>query len=96
MTESALTIARDHPAFAGHFPGRPVVPGVLLLARVLRAVAEDARAPSRWSVAQAKFLRAVAPGTPLVLAREATASGSVRFEIRSAEGIVASGTLAPR
>jgi 3-hydroxyacyl-[acyl-carrier-protein] dehydratase len=97
VTESALAIAPDHPAFAGHFPGQPIVPGVLLLARVLQALAaEEGTASGRWSVVQAKFLRAVEPGTPLVLAREPTASGGVRFEIRSPAGVVASGTLAPR
>ena len=28
----------DHPAFAGHFPGQPLMPGALLLAEVLEAV----------------------------------------------------------
>ena len=34
----ALAIAADHPAFAGHFPGRPLLPGVALLSEVLEAV----------------------------------------------------------
>lgn len=33
-----FTVASDHPALAGHFPGRPVVPGVLLLDHVMSAV----------------------------------------------------------
>lgn len=32
-----LFIAADHPALPGHFPGSPVVPGVLLLSQVLDA-----------------------------------------------------------
>jgi 3-hydroxymyristoyl/3-hydroxydecanoyl-(acyl carrier protein) dehydratase len=43
----ALAIAADHPAFAGHFPGRPLLPGVALLSEVLEAVlAEPALAAS--------------------------------------------------
>lgn len=31
---TALRIGADHPCLPGHFPGRPVVPGVVLLDRV--------------------------------------------------------------
>lgn len=34
-----VLIGSDHPAISGHFPGRPIVPGVL----VLREVLETAR-----------------------------------------------------
>jgi len=33
-----FTIPADHPSLPGHFPGNPVVPGVLVLDRVLDAV----------------------------------------------------------
>ena len=61
-----FAVPADHPALPGHFPGRPVVPGVLLLDAVLRAagVAEG-------RVLRAKFIAPVLPGeeVEIVLAR---------------------------
>lgn len=95
--ETTLAVARDHPAYDGHFPGRPILPAVVILAEVLAAIeSATARAPEHWEIANAKFLEPVVPGTALTLVHEATDSGGVRFEVRSASGVVASGMLAPR
>ncbi|WP_395679590.1 hydroxymyristoyl-ACP dehydratase [Dokdonella sp.] len=37
-----IRIEVDHPSLPGHFPGNPVVPGVVLLDRVAQALARDA------------------------------------------------------
>src|SRR3546814_2617840 len=34
----SFVIAADHPSLPGHFPGRPLVPGVVVLDRVLDAI----------------------------------------------------------
>jgi 3-hydroxymyristoyl/3-hydroxydecanoyl-(acyl carrier protein) dehydratase len=95
--ESALRIAADHPAYAGHFPGRPILPGVALLAEVMHAVAEaTGRGAGEWNLASAKFLQPVTPGTALTLEHAVAPDGAVRFEVRSEAGTVASGTLSPR
>jgi 3-hydroxyacyl-[acyl-carrier-protein] dehydratase len=36
-----FTISHQHPALPGHFPGRPIVPGVLLLEHVLAGIASE-------------------------------------------------------
>jgi 3-hydroxymyristoyl/3-hydroxydecanoyl-(acyl carrier protein) dehydratase len=95
--ESPLQLAADHPAYAGHFPGRPILPGVVLLGEVMHEVARSTgRDADRWTIASAKFLRPVAPGTPLTLVHESSANGGIRFEVRGPGGVVASGTLSPR
>ena len=91
---SALQIAQDHAAFAGHFPGFPILPGAALLDVVLH---EIARARSidlrRWSVAAAKFLATVRPGDALTLEHSASGDTTIRFVIRTATRVVASGML---
>ena len=95
--ESALRLAVDHPAYAGHFPGRPILPGVVLLAEVMHEVARSSgREADRWTLANAKFLQPVAPGTALTLTQAPSPNGGIRFEVRAAQSLVASGTLCPR
>ena len=59
---TTLIIAADHPALPGHFPGAPIVPGVLLLDEALRAAASAQRAADYWRIGSAKFIKPVRPG----------------------------------
>ena len=69
MPSRALTIAPDHPAFDGHFPGRPILPGVALVAAVLEAMLGDpataAALEAPVALRQAKFHAVVGPGAGL-------------------------------
>ncbi|MCD9085386.1 hypothetical protein [Stenotrophomonas sp. SY1] len=58
-----FVIAPDHPCLPGHFPGRPLVPGVVLLEQVLRAVhAETGIAVGALRLPQVKFMAPLLPG----------------------------------
>ncbi|WP_427915079.1 3-hydroxyacyl-ACP dehydratase FabZ family protein [Ramlibacter sp. MMS24-I3-19] len=91
MPQVALHIAADHPAFPGHFPGRPLAPGVLLLQHAQRAIEAELSATVR-GLAAVKFLSPVLPGQPLDVEFNAGPAG-VRFEIRSDTRQVATGTF---
>ena len=55
-------IDATHPSLPGHFPGDPIVPGVVLLDRVVEAI-EAAHGPlSRLRLPQVKFLQPLRPG----------------------------------
>jgi len=57
-----FSIPSDHPCLPGHFPGRPLVPGVVLLEQVLRAVAADqGRAVGALRLPQVKFMAPLLP-----------------------------------
>jgi 3-hydroxymyristoyl/3-hydroxydecanoyl-(acyl carrier protein) dehydratase len=89
-----LHIAADHPAFAGHFPGRPVLPGAALLALVMQALPERpllaARLGSAPRIDNAKFLAPVGPGARLRLRLQEQGS-AVAFEVAHDSAVVARG-----
>ncbi len=60
MTCTRLRIAADHPALPGHFPGRPVVPGVVLLDCVAAAI-ERAYGARIAALPQVKFAAPLLP-----------------------------------
>lgn len=92
-----LDIAADHPAYAGHFPNFPVLPGALLLDAVLRIVAADRGSALReWQIASAKFLGAVRPGDALRVEFEGAAQQPIRFNVLAGERKVVSGILHER
>ena len=98
-SETTVHFGAGHPAFAGHFPGQPIVPGVLLLDAAVHAAqlalrpgSGDAAAPA-CEIGSAKFLRPVGPGETLTISLATTATGAVRFEISSGSRKVATGTL---
>jgi 3-hydroxyacyl-[acyl-carrier-protein] dehydratase len=89
-----FTVPVDHPAFAGHFPGMPLLPGAALLDEALHVLEEELGFdPVEWQITTAKFLEPVRPGD--VLAVEHCADNHViRFAVRIAERPALSGTLA--
>lgn|SRR5574343_653056 len=87
------TVPADHPAFDGHFPGQPVVPGVVLLAQVLELMARHVARPGSLVLRQAKFLSMAGPGATLELSVH-PAETSWRFEVREGERLVATGVYA--
>lgn len=86
----------NHAAFAGHFPGTPILPGVVLLDVALNIIAETYQLTlDECEIGSVKFLSPVSPGDTLAFHHERLTSGTIRFEIRSAETLVASGTILP-
>jgi 3-hydroxyacyl-[acyl-carrier-protein] dehydratase len=90
-------LVADHPATDGHFPGRPIVPGAVLLDEVLTAVADACGlSPRHVCIEQAKFLRPLAPGSTLTIECVAPQDGVVRFRGLVAGQPALSGVIAFR
>jgi predicted hotdog family 3-hydroxylacyl-ACP dehydratase len=72
-----VDIPADSPFVAGHFPGRPILPGVVQLALALDAV--GSLPVSR--LLHVRFRRLVAPPARLTFSRRETAAGSTRIDV---------------
>ena len=71
--ECETTFSKSDPMFAGHFPGDPLVPGVILteaLAQTAGIAAHQEDSGMRFllsAIRQMKFLRPVRPGEKILL-----------------------------
>lgn len=102
IAPTTFTIPVDHPCLPGHFPGRPIVPGVVVLERVIEAIArasgDDGPGPLR--LPQVKFLQPLLPGVEArieldELAAEAALPRRWRFRVLSGDMLIASGEVRP-
>ena len=95
------TFPPDEPFFRGHFPGDPLVPGVILAEALAQTAGIAAGQPGRAfrlsAIKGMKFLRAVRPLDAITLsARKVAAVGGLwQFEVtaRVAEQAVAEGVV---
>lgn len=79
---SQLTIPADHPAFAGHFPGNPTVPGVVLLDIALHAISTATGIDlSQCEISTVKFLNPVSPNQQIFIQHFILPTGAIRFEL---------------
>jgi 3-hydroxyacyl-[acyl-carrier-protein] dehydratase len=95
----SLSIAQDHPSLPGHFPGQPIVPGVVLLDEVILAAERQSAfaeffGTSPFEIPACKFLAPVLPGAhlTLMLAHDNTGK-SLTFKLLQADQLVASGSF---
>ncbi|MGB5062689.1 MAG: hydroxymyristoyl-ACP dehydratase [Candidatus Competibacter sp.] len=84
--EQHCVIAADHPCLAGHFPGNPIVPGVVLLDEVLQAFAAWRPTDRPVGIPQVKFLAPLRPEQPFAIRWVESSSGGIRFDCLGDDG----------
>ena len=98
MSEEVPILFRaSEPFFAGHFPGEPLVPGVVILERVVEEISRRAgvkRWPQHFDAV--KFLAPLRPGDAMTIELEALDAARVRFRCHSGKTAVATGRVTLR
>lgn len=90
-----MRFAASHPALPGHFPGHPVIPGVLLLDAVVNALPAQVGGAVRVTGFPAiKFLAPLLPERDFEVALAVKRPGQASFELLAGGDKIASGTVA--
>ncbi|GAC1336759.1 MAG: hypothetical protein NVSMB18_00530 [Acetobacteraceae bacterium] len=75
----AFLVPPEHPSLEGHFPGNPIVPGVVLLDSALAAILGAYPGRRAAGLPSVKFLRPVRPGQEVGVACALPQGGRVAF-----------------
>ena len=92
IIEEVVAFSPEHPALAGHFPGNPIVPGVVLLDHA----AGLARERGGWQVTAvrtAKFRQILRPGVDCSLRLVLREDGALDLTCRAAGATVLTAIL---
>ena len=93
----SFLIPSDHPGLPGHFPGRPIVPGVVLLDRVLDAIEQRHGALGALRLPQVKFVEPLLPGEVADIELDSIPTqverARWRFRVRRGDTLLASGEI---
>jgi len=91
---TTFVVAADHPSLPGHFPGTPVVPGVVVLDHVLQASQRwQGHALSARALEQVKFHSPLLPDQRADVSLELEGSTLI-FRVTRENQPVAQGTFA--
>jgi 3-hydroxyacyl-[acyl-carrier-protein] dehydratase len=93
--EAVRTIRANHPTLPGHFPGRPLVPGVVILDEVLSALIEWRHDSELTGIRMVKFLAPLQPEQvfTIFLSTKDSRAAEVTFCCRLENRVIVEGQL---
>jgi 3-hydroxymyristoyl/3-hydroxydecanoyl-(acyl carrier protein) dehydratase len=87
-----VSIAKDHPSLVGHFPGNPVVPGVVILDKVRLAIQSKQPGFRISHLPNVKFLHPLLPAQQFQIEIEEH-QNKYRFSCRTNNSLIAQGEI---
>ncbi len=97
---AGFTIDAAHPCLPGHFPGRPLVPGVVILDRVVAAIEAQHGPLGALRLPQVKFVQPLLPDVtaeieiaPQPAGADAGDGQRWRFRVTAGDTLLASGEV---
>jgi 3-hydroxyacyl-[acyl-carrier-protein] dehydratase len=93
MADASFVVPPTHPCLPGHFPGRPLVPGVVILDEVLAAIGDRGVVPGSCGLPQVKFMQPLLPGELASIHLEDRGAGRWRFRVLRGDALLASGDV---
>jgi 3-hydroxyacyl-[acyl-carrier-protein] dehydratase len=96
MTFEAIRIIRaNHPTLPGHFPGAPLVPGVVILDEVLATLIEWRQDSQLTGIRMVKFLVPLQPEQVFTISLSVRNehAGEVNFCCRAEDRVIVEGQL---
>jgi 3-hydroxymyristoyl/3-hydroxydecanoyl-(acyl carrier protein) dehydratase len=87
-----FSIPANHPSLPGHFPGQPIVPGVVVLERVLEAIEATHGPLGPLRLPQVKFAQPLLPGEVADIMLDGDAP-RWRFRVLRAQTLISSGDV---
>jgi 3-hydroxyacyl-[acyl-carrier-protein] dehydratase len=93
--EVRRTIGADHPSLPGHFPGTPIVPGVVILDEIVAALTGWRKDTRLTVIRVVKFLVPLKPEQPfnICLSVSQGAESEVDFCCRVEDRVIVEGRL---
>ena len=93
--EVRRTIPADHPSLAGHFPGTPIVPAVVILDEVAAALVEWRNNSQVAEISTVKFLAPLKPEEPfsILLSTREPMDDQFDFSCRVGDRTIVQGRL---
>jgi 3-hydroxymyristoyl/3-hydroxydecanoyl-(acyl carrier protein) dehydratase len=88
----AEPVAKDHPCLEGHFPGNPIVPGTLILERVIELLEQQFPEIRINEVVTAKFIQPLRPEQSFELSAQLK-PGQISFECAIGDQTITAGKL---
>lgn len=93
MLIDSFTIPAIHPGLEGHFPGHPIVPGVIILDHVVSGLTSQLQGANLDGIPQVKFLRPLLPDVVVTTTYHAKSETLYRFSCQCNSLVMVSGQI---